>query len=413
MSQPYHLFQRFGVELEYMIVDGASLDVRPISDKVLAAQAGCITGDVEFGNLEWSNELVLHVIEIRTGAPAEALTTSLASSFDNGIRRINELLAPMGARLMPTSMHPWMDPSKDMKLWPHDYGEVYAAFDRIFDCRGHGWSNLQSVHLNLPFFGDEEFGRLHAAIRLLLPIMPALAASSPIMDGSATGLVDTRLEAYRKNCCRIPSITGRVIPEPVYSIDAYHTDILQTIFRDLAPHDPEGLLQAEWANARGAIARFERGTIEIRVLDIQECPAADIALLELFCAALHALTSERWSSLPQQAAMTVDVLEPILMGNIGEGQRTVITDPDYLAALGINGEKQISSQDLWTHLRERCLPTSRFAAPNGAPLDVILSEGNLSQRILKAAGNDIHREKLAEVYRELCDCLAQGRMLRV
>jgi hypothetical protein len=27
-----------------------------------------------------------------------------------------------------------------------------------------------------------------------------------------------------------------------------------------------------FANSRGAIARFDRGAIEIRVIDIQECP---------------------------------------------------------------------------------------------------------------------------------------------
>ena len=39
-----------------------------------------------------------------------------------------------------------------------------------------------------------------------------------------------------------------------------------------------------------AIARFTRGAIEIRVLDVQECPAADLAMLahlDLRSAALH------------------------------------------------------------------------------------------------------------------------------
>lgn len=413
MNQPYHLFQRFGVELEYMIVDRASLDVRPISDKLLAAQAGRITGDVEFGDLEWSNELVLHVLEIKTGKPADAINRGLASAFQQSVGQVNELLAPMGARLMPSSMHPWMDPSKERKLWPHDYGEVYAAFDRIFDCRGHGWSNLQSVHLNLPFFGDEEFGRLHAAIRLLLPIMPALAASSPIMDGRATGLLDTRLETYRGNCRRIPSITGRVIPEPVYSIDGYHTDILQTIYRDLAPHDPEGVLQDEWANARGAIARFDRGTIEIRVLDIQECPAADLAILELICAVLHALTSEQWTAFNRQKDVSTDILESILMASIRDGDDAVIDDADYLAMFGVGSVRRVSSRELWTHLRERCLSASQFAGLSGDPLGTILSEGNLARRILKAVAGDVRHEKLREVYGELCECLAEGRMLSV
>ena len=45
------------------------------------------------------------------------------------------------------------------------------AFDRVFGCRQHGFANVQAMQLNLPFRGDLEFGRLHAAIRLLLPIL--------------------------------------------------------------------------------------------------------------------------------------------------------------------------------------------------------------------------------------------------
>ena len=45
---------------------------------------------------------------------------------------------------------------------------------------------------------------------------------------------------------------------------AYERDILQRIYSDLEPLDPEGVLRHEWVNARGAIARFDRGTVEIR-----------------------------------------------------------------------------------------------------------------------------------------------------
>lgn len=411
MSRPFHLFERFGVELEYMIVDSMSLDVRPISDELLKAQAGTLTGDVDVGELTWSNELVLHVIELKTGKPAQSLN-NLAGEFQQSVERINDLLAPMGARLMPSSMHPWMDPSREMRLWPHDYGEVYAAFDRVFDCRGHGWANLQSVHLNLPFDGDEEFGRLHAAIRLILPILPALAASSPIMDASPSGKADARLDTYRFNCKKIPSVAGRVIPEPVFTMADYRKAILEQIYRDLAPHDPEEILQDEWANSRGAIARFIRDTIEIRVLDIQECPAADIAILDLIIATLTALTEERWISSADQRRFSVDTLEPPFLATIRDGDNSIVSDTDYLSALGIKSGRPMTSRDVWRHLLETCLPTSKQNTTT-ALLEVILREGNLSSRILKKVGGDYRRERLMDVYGELCTCLAKGTMLRV
>jgi glutamate---cysteine ligase / carboxylate-amine ligase len=152
-------------------------------------------------------------------------------------------------------MHPWMDPRRETRLWPHGNRAIYKTFDRLFDCRGHGWSNLQSTHLNLPFRGDEEFRRLHTAIRLLLPLLPALAASSPFVEGRAAPMLDMRLEVYRHNCARVPSIAGRIVPEWVPTPACYEERILARIQRDLEPLDPERRLHAEWVNARGAIAR--------------------------------------------------------------------------------------------------------------------------------------------------------------
>ena len=50
-------------------------------------------GEVEAGDVSWSNELVAHVVELKTADPASSLAP-LARSFQGQIRRINELLAP-------------------------------------------------------------------------------------------------------------------------------------------------------------------------------------------------------------------------------------------------------------------------------------------------------------------------------
>ena len=44
------------------------------------------------------------------------------------------------------------------------------------------------------------------------------------------------------------------------------------MYRAIDPLDTEGILQEEWLNSRAAIARFDRGAIEIRCMDTQECP---------------------------------------------------------------------------------------------------------------------------------------------
>ncbi len=405
------LFEAFGVELEYMIVDAQSLDVRSIADELMRDATGGdqYVGEVEAGDVSWSNELVAHVVELKTADPASSLSP-LAPSFQGQIRRINELLAPHGAKLMPGGMHPWMDPLRETRLWPHDCSEIYEAFNKIFDCQGHGWSNLQSVHLNLPFADDEEFGRLHAAIRLVLPILPALAASSPIVDGRAAGTLDTRLEVYRTNSRRIPSITGHVVPEPVFSEADYRQVILNTLYAEIAPHDPTGVLQEEWLNARGAIARFERNTIEIRVLDIQECPAADLAICGLAVGTLRALVEERFCTLAQQQAWPAERLAAILLAAIRDGEQTIVRDAEYLALFGLNAESA-SLADLWRHIHERVADRPGRTPATDQALAVILDSGPLARRILNALGSNVaDRAALAGVYARLCACLERGEM---
>lgn len=415
---PYRLFERVGLELEYMIVEAASLDVLPVSDRVLHAQSGSYDGEVAVGPVSWSNELVLHVLELKTTEPAGSLR-GWAETFQDHVGRINAVLARRGGeeigapgRLLPTGMHPWMDPHRKMRLWPHDNSEVYEAFHRVFDCRGHGWANLQSVHINLPFGDDDrpdgEFGRLHAAIRVLLPIMPALAASSPLMEGRTTGTLDSRLAVYRTNARRVPSVSGRVIPEPVFTRADYERGILGRIYSDLAPHDPEGILRHEWANARGAIARFERGAIEVRVLDVQECPAADVAIAGAIVGVLRAMVGERWQALADQQAWPVEPLARILDAVIVDGEQALIDDRDYLAAFGWSDGPTIAGR-LWRHIAGSL---GLEGTGRGEPLGVILDEGPLARRILAAIDGSVELPRLREVYTGLADCLRDGRVFR-
>jgi gamma-glutamyl:cysteine ligase YbdK (ATP-grasp superfamily) len=407
-AHPYRLFEAVGVELEYMIVDRAGLSVLPIADLLIRDEGGRLDAEVIRGDVAWSNELALHLIELKTSRPAPSLA-GLAASFQANARRCDERLARRGARLMPTSMHPWMDPDAELRLWPHDDRAVYEAFDRIFDCRGHGWANVQSCHINLPFAGDREFGRLHAAIRLLLPILPALAASSPVVGGRPTGLLDTRMEFYRTLARRIPSVTGLVVPEPAFTRADYQARILDRIYADLAPHDPQGILRHEWANARGCIARFERGSIEIRVLDMQEAPAADLGVAAATIAALRALAAEVPADLERQQRWEAEPLAAILGEVIRDGERAVIRDREFLGTLGFPGASDPTAGDLWAHLIEAHPPGPDAGEESHAALRTILREGPLARRVLAALGGEARPGRLHEVYEELCRCLSDGR----
>src|ERR1051326_2102489 len=107
-ASPLHLFEGFGVELDYMIVDADTLNVLPVADEVLRSVAGEYVNDVERGDISWSNELALHVLELKTTEPVLAFD-GLAAKFQENVREINARLAPLGGWLMPSAMHPWMD----------------------------------------------------------------------------------------------------------------------------------------------------------------------------------------------------------------------------------------------------------------------------------------------------------------
>src|SRR5205823_168684 len=91
----------------------------------------------------------------------------------------------------------------------------------------------------------------------------------------------------------------------------------------------------DWVNARGAIPRFDRQTIEIRILDVQECPAADLAIHALIVTVLQALTDEHWSSHVQQQAWEIDALEPILHATIRDADQAIINNGSFLGMFGL------------------------------------------------------------------------------
>lgn len=400
----YHLFQGYGVELEYMIVDRDTLAARPIADELLKHELGSYGSDFENGIVTWSNELVLHVIELKSTKP-ESDFHALGIGFAENVKRINSNLAKWNAMLLPTAAHPFMDPLKEAKLWPHDNNEVYEIYNRIFDCKGHGWANLQSTHLNLPFDGEEEFAKLHAAIRLVLPILPGLCASSPIIGGTLTGLLDTRLKYYKTNQSKIPSITGSVIPEAVFSATDYQRTIYDPIKRDIAPFDPEAVLDSVWVNSRGAISRFDRGSVEIRLMDVQECPAADLAIQTLVIETIKAFVNEEFISFQDQMKWHAEPLAEILDKGVEKAEKAVISNQEFLKVFGSKAPS-LTVGELWKHITDRL--KDRIGRTQG--LETIINKGSLSTRILIALKGDYSTASLTKVYRELASCLAENRM---
>jgi carboxylate-amine ligase len=409
MSKRLHLFQGYGIELEYMIVDRDTLNVKPIADELLKEVLGQYGEEFANGSVSWSNELVLHVVELKCTTPTADLV-QLESDLHKNVLEVNERLKKFNARLMPTAAHPWMNPKKETFLWPHGNSEIYEKYNELFDCQGHGWSNLQSIHLNLPFYDDEEFAKLHTAARLILPIIPGLTASSPILDGAFTEYHDRRMVYYKNNQKRFESITGKVVPERVTSKHQYHKSIYDRIAKQIKPFDPNDILEPVWVNSRGIIARFDRGSIEIRIMDIQECPKADLAIAALVINSIKLFSDGKMADFHEQQLWEVDPLYEILRKCIKTSSDTTITNADYLKTLGMSKTSALVFE-VWKHLMEQCVKHYPQEMSHWVdPLNQLFERGSLAKGILEVANGQFGKENLKLIYQELSQNLEENKL---
>lgn len=392
----YHLFEVYGIEAEYMIVDKTTLNVCPFAEFVLQRYSkGSIENEVEVGQVAWSNELVSHVIEIKTNGPAKD-PIQVEQSFHESLRLIQAILDEKNAMLLPTSMHPWMDTEKETVLWPHGQKEIYQAYDRIFNCKGHGWSNVQSVHLNLPFADEAEFARLHAALRLILPLVPFLAASSPFYAGELRDVPDTRLNFYEANQKKVSSVTGDIIPEQIFSFKEYD-QLYQRIYEDIYPFDPEKVLQEPWLNSRGVIAKFDVGALEMRLMDIQEAPIMDFTILEILILILQDLVDGRILSFEEQKRVSTPFLKSCLYSaNLFDCS----LNPAYMKLLGFESKQ--------THLKSFCEQLEqkyRFSDQSYKGLKLLSVHGRLAERLKQSFENG---HSLKAIYQSLAVSLEKN-----
>jgi hypothetical protein len=149
--------------------------------------------------------------------------------------------------------------------------------------------------------------------------------------------------------------------------------------------------------------------LEIRVLDVQECPRMDLAIAEATVAVSQALVEETWAPLADQRAWHETELEKILLSTIADADDATIDDARYLEAFGLTGTRSIRAGELWQHLIETQVETRPAYASAGEALRIILREGCLARRITRATGPDPSPASLREVYLQLADCLARGQ----
>ncbi len=405
----YRPFEVAGLELEYAVVDG-SLRPRCLVEPAFRQIAGRPVSEVAYDDVAFSNELAAHVFEVKTRQP-ERYFEKAENDLFAGVQYFSSVLRQeFGALLLPTGMHPFMRPA-ETSLWSRAGRHTYEAYARIFPIHQHGWLNVQSCQVNLPFGTEGETVLLHNAAAAILPYLPAIAASSPIYGGALGPCVDNRLAFYRTNQQRIPQITGQVIPEFMTSYQQYRSDILRPMYRAIRRFKGGERLAHEWLNSRGAILRFKRRAIEIRVLDSQECVKMDVAIAVFVRGVLKWTFKQlRQGSmqLPTHRMLVGDFAAVVKAGTDAAVHAT------HLRGSGVTTET-VAVRSILSKLLER----AESETPSAERIYLRLvgrraEDGNLSEHIRaavqdsRARGPAGRRATLTAIYGELVECLERN-----
>ena len=272
----------------------------PIVDKVMKDFHGRIVNFVEQPHFTFGKELQLHVMEVKPNAPFRS-PVSFEETMQEAVLTLTDFLKrKYDANLLGTGMHPLLR-LEDTGVWPHRHRQIYEAYSKVFNLKRHGWLNIQSFQLNLPYQDEKSGIQLHNVLANLCAYLPAIAASSPFYEGKLGEYVDNRLHFYMLNQKEVPSVAGVVVPEYVGSFNEYEDRIIGKYSRDLsAAGAGDLLLGRDWVNSRGAIFRFDRRAIEVRVMDEQECVKSDVALSCFIRSAIRGLMKEKTELFPHE-----------------------------------------------------------------------------------------------------------------
>lgn len=298
-----------GPEHEFSLIDN-ELNALPIVDKVLKDFHGRIVNFVEMPRFSFGKELQLHVMEVKSNRPFQSPVEFEQTMQDAVVTLQDFVNRRYGASLLGTGMHPLLK-LDETRVWPHRHRQIYEAYSKVFDLKRHGWLNIQSYQLNLPYSDEKNGILLHNLLANICSYLPAISAASPIFEGRIGEFVDNRILFYKENQCEVPSVAGDVIPEYVTSFEQYKEQIIGKYSRDLANLGVDKLLLGkEWVNSRAVIFRFDRRALEVRVMDEQECVKSDVALSCFIRALLRGLLTESIELAPHK--ILVDDLNSIV-----------------------------------------------------------------------------------------------------
>jgi glutamate---cysteine ligase / carboxylate-amine ligase len=248
-----------GLEEEFAILDPQTLDMVPRFDELKDAAA---TEDPAL-HAQITGELIASEIEIVSGRGTD-LHDAIARQRDLR-RRLFALAHAHGAALGSTATHPWAD----YRLQPNIDTEHYR---RVVDGLGYvaRRNNTFSLHVHVGVRGADRAVRTADRLRPVLPVLLAVSANSPFVDGRDAGLHSARTQTFTRQFprCGVPDAYGS------WAAYADYIDLLVSTCSIVE-------YTQVWWSVR---PHFSYGTVEVRICDAQSSAAESEALAALVVA---------------------------------------------------------------------------------------------------------------------------------
>ncbi|MDH7557189.1 MAG: glutamate-cysteine ligase family protein [Candidatus Bathyarchaeota archaeon] len=393
----YKALEVLGPEHEFSIVN-EELKALPIVDKIIKDFRGRIVNFVEQPNFTFGKELQLHVMEIKPNKPFKS-PIEFEENMHKAVLTIADFLErKYKASLLGTGMHPLLK-LEDTGIWPHRHRQIYQVYSKVFNLKQHGWLNIQSFQLNLPYSREKEAVLMHNLLAETCAYLPAICASSPLFEGHLGEYIDNRLLFYMLNQKEVPSITGDVVPEYVSSFKHYKEEIIGKYSLDLVKAGVnECLPYQDWVNSRGVIFRFDRRAFEIRVMDEQECVKSDVALSCFVRALLRGLLNDG-----ETALLPHEMLVKDFNSIIHKGLEARVLHPHGNTARHVCEHFLNVAWENATDEEKKYLPIIKKRLESGN-----LSEIIREKVLRKALKTDLH-EAIVSVYLTLIKCLLNNQ----
>jgi len=249
-----------GVEEEFSILDPHSLDLTPRFEEL----RGAADGDPVLHD-GITGELICSEIEIISGIGAN-LHDALARQRDRR-GRLFALADAHGAALGATGTHPWADYREQPIIDTEHYRRVEEGLRYV------AWrNNTFSLHVHVGVRDIDRAIRVCDRLRGVLPLLLAISANSPYLDGRDTGLQSARTQSFTKSFprCGIPDVFGGW---PAYR------EYIEFLVRT---HSIVEFTQVWWS----VRPHFSFGTVEVRICDAQATAQESDALAALMVACI-------------------------------------------------------------------------------------------------------------------------------